>query len=243
MTDTARTLCTRALKKARVIGTGVQASQTQINDALADLNGMIGQWNRQRWLVYRLNDLSWVCDGSQTYSIGPTVGDDVASSVRPDRIEGAYLRQLIPAQSQPVDWPVEIIDAREDYSRITLKTMPTLAWYLFYDPTYPDGTLYPWPLPNSQYEMHILTKQILSSFTLLTDEVLLPPEYDEAIVYSLARRLRATYGLAADPEINSIAETACQTVMGANAAIARLSMPRGIVTRSNRFNIYSGQGY
>lgn len=239
---TARQICIRSLKKGKVIGQGQTATSEQIADCLDDLNAMIGQWNRNRWLVYRLLDLSWVCDGSQTYSIGAS-GQDVTISVRPDRIEAAYLRQLQPAQPQPVDWPVRIIESREDYSRITLKTMSTLAWYLFYDPTYPNGTLYPWPLPTSAYEMHILVKAVLDTYDNLSDDVILPPEYEEALVYNLASRLRATYGLDPDGAIDKFAAAALETVRTGNLALARLRMPRGIVTRSNRFNIYSGQGY
>lgn len=239
---TARDICNSALRKAHVVGVGQTALDENINNAFTDLNGMIWQWSRNRWLVYRLLDLSVVCDGSQTYTIGP--GGDIEMSVRPDRIESAYLRQLVPAQPNPVDWQVSIIQSREDYGDIQMKNLSSPAYSLYLDPAWPLGVIYPWPVPPSAYELHVLPKLVLESFTDLNAELIFPLEYWEALVYNLAKRIGVDYGKDVDPQVEEIATASLALISATNFAIRALKMP-GIVMANGslKWNIYSGSFY
>ena len=61
-----------------------------MNDSFTLLNMMLGQWNRKRWLIYHLLDVSFTATGAPSYSIGPA--GDLAYPYRPDRLEAAYVR-------------------------------------------------------------------------------------------------------------------------------------------------------
>lgn len=226
-----------SLRQAGVVGVGQEAEAEDYNDALTILNDILAQWNRKRWLIYHLKDLGLTSTGAQFYTIG--AGGDF-DAPRPDRLEAAYYRQLIQSVPNQVDYPLKLIMAYEDYSRIRLKMLTTVPTYVFYDSAYPLGKVYPWPLLQSDiYELHIIVKDVLESFTTINDVVNLPPEYEAALRYNLSARLRPMYQMPPDPTVVALATDALNVIRGANAQIPRLQMPRGIQQRGHSYNIYS----
>ncbi len=128
---TIRDIAIAALKDVGVLGIGMSPQNEDLNDALFKLNGMIAQWRRKRWLNYHLLDLSVVATGATSYPIGP-VGPLAQTGAiympsRPDKLEAAYVRQLILAgnapNAGPVDYPLTLIQSYEEYSRIALKSL------------------------------------------------------------------------------------------------------------------------
>lgn len=242
MDTTGQDICTQSLKKAGILGAGVEADGEDISDALRDLNDMIAQWNRQRYLVYRLESLSFTSTGAQSYTIGPA--SNFVTSPRPDRIESAFIRQL---NSSPnfVDSPLQLIEARETYSRIALKTLGSYPQFLWYDPEFPVGKLYPWPVPQATiYALHVQIKMVLAEITEanLAVNIDLPGEYFAALKFNLARRLRSAYRLPADAELNALAQDALAVIRGANAQIPRLNIPPEL-NRGGLYDINSDRVY
>lgn len=240
MTTTALDLIELSLREAGAIGVGQTPGPEDFNDCLRLLNAMMGQWSRRRWLVYHLVDAVCQANGSLNYSIGP--GGDF-SVPRPDKIEAAYFRQVVnqpPANN--VDYPLVPIWSREEYNQIALKSLNSFPQAYFYDSGFPLGYVYIWPLPSNQYEIHLSIKDTLQTFENLTDEVNLPPEYEEALHYNLAVRLRPLYQLPAEPQIIQLAKLALNTIKNANAQIPALQMPGDLIRGSN-YNIYSDTQY
>lgn len=237
---TALDIITLAMKDAGILGVGQSLLPEDINDALLRLNMMIAQWRVKRWLVWHLVDKSVVSTGAQSYTVGP--GGNIDVPLRPDKLESAYFRMLPGANgTQAVDYPLQILFSREDYSRITLKTLVSFSQCIFYDNSYPIGRIYPWPLPQaSLYEVHIVLKEVLSDFADLATLFTFPPEYLAAIHYNLVIRLRAAYRMPEDPGFNGLAADAMETLRSANAQIPSLVMPDNLV-RPSVYNIYSDQ--
>lgn len=230
-----------ALKECGALGVGQTASAEDSNDALIKTNWMLGQWNRRRWLVYRTLDASCVATGAVTYSVGP--GGDF-DTPRPNSLEGGFLRQLVNGgnPTNPVDYPMSLIDAREDYNRIAIKTLTPFPQYYFYDPTFPKGTLYPWPVPQASiYEMHISLKSELTAFASLVEEIETPPEYLEAMLYNLAVRLAPSYGMEAPPTVKNLATASLATLRGSNMQIKRAQLPPAVLPRGSSYNVFSDQ--
>lgn len=240
---TANDLITQSLKKAGVLGVGVSPEGEDVSDALADLNDMIAQWRRQRWLIYRLRDLSFVSTGAQSYTVG--AASNFVISPRPDRLEGAYVRQITNVAPNQVDFTCELIESRETYSRIALKQLTSFAYYAWYDPSYPVGEVRFWPIPQAaMYECHILVKDVIDEIPIadIGTEISLPAEYWAAIKFNLARRLRSSYRLPPDAELNALAKDALAILRGANAQIPTLVMPADLV-RAGIYDPYSDQIY
>jgi hypothetical protein len=230
-----------ALKKSGVLGVGQTALAEDTNDAYYDLQDMLGQWQRKRWLIYDLVDYAYTSTGAQSYTVGP--GGNFNINPRPDRIESAFFRQMIQSQPNQIDYPLEIIEAREDYNRIALKQLTTFPQYLFYDSNFPTGLAYPWPLPlASIYEIHLTVKQTLNQFTSLSQTINLPLEYMAALKYNLAVRLRQAYQLPPDPAMIGLAKDALNVIRNANVQIPRLRIPTDLI-RPGLYNVFSDTFY
>lgn len=229
------------LKTAGVVGSGQTPLAEDSNDTLNILNMMLGQWSQRRWLVYHLKDSYLQSTGALTYSIGAGGDFNIA---RPSKLDSVFTRLNPGANGAPdaqsVDYPCEIIEARETYNRIAAKGIPSFPQYAFYDSGFPLGTLYLWPSATTALEIHIATKDVLSGFTNLKTAINLPPEYFEAVYYNGVERVLAAYRLPADPKIDGLAAAALQTIRTANVQVPRMKMPPPIVGRG-RYNIFSDQ--
>lgn len=232
-----------ALKDAGVLGVGQTANAEDTNDVFDTLNMMLAGWSIKRWLVFHLLDLSIVSTGAQTYTVGPGGNINTGSSQRPDRLEdGCYFRQLVSTSTpNQIDYPLRILESREDYSRIALKQLVTFSDYIFYDPVMPLGVIYPWPIPNSAYyEIHILVKDQLQQFTNLATAINLPNQYIAAMRYNLGATIRPLYQLPPDQTLAALALTSLNILKNSNAQIPRLRMPLG---RGWKYNPYSDRIY
>lgn len=230
-----------AFRDSGVLGIGQTANAEDTNDAFIRLNYMMAQWATKRWLVYHLITLSKQSTGAQFYTVGP--GGDYDINPRPNKIESAFFRQLIPSAPNQVDYPLKLIMAREDYDKLALKQLVTFPEYLFYDSGWPLGKIYAWPIPQAtQFSVHITVKEVLSQFTDLAQDIVLPAEYMAALHYNLCARLRPAYQMPPDESIVALAKDSLNTIRGSNTQIGRLSMPKGVV-RPGIYNPYSDQTY
>lgn len=238
-TSTVGDLVSLALFDAGIVGVGQTANAQDSNLAFTRLNWMLSQWNRKRWLVYHLVTYSIVSTGQQSYTVGP--GGNIVTPVRPDRLESAFFRQIIQSTPNQIDYPLEILESREDYNKIALKQLTTFPTCIFYDSAYPLGVVYPWPILQSViYSLFITLKETLTQFTGLSQTITLPEEYMPALQQNLAILLRDAYGLPPSQVMIMNAKASLNTIRGANAQIARLSMPRALV-RPGIYNPYSDQ--
>ena len=235
--DTCGALLTNALVDAGIVGIDEAIEPPILNRAFTQANWLLAQWARKRWLVYRIADYSFVSTGAQNYPVG--LNQTVNINPRPDRLEYAFLRFL--NQSPPsglfVDIPLDIIQSHEDYSRIAVKNIGTLAWRIFYDPVWPVGLLLPWPVPQATiYEIHCGFKVVLPRSANLQAPINFPPEYETALNYCLARRLRSNYQLPPDPEINALARDALNVIRLANSTMGVLRMPTFLRGRQRAYD-------
>lgn len=242
MTTTVLDIVTLALKDCGALGVGQTALPEDANDAFTKLNWMLAQWNRKRWLVYHLIDKQITSTGAQFYSIGPS-GADITMSERPDKLESAFFRQLVQSQPNQIDYPLEILQSHEDYNNIALKSLVSFPSYVFYNPAYPNGNLFPWPIPQPDiYALWFTFKEILAQFTSLAQVIVLPTEYMAALHYNLVIRLYPQYSRA-DPtfQINvQLAKDSLNVIRESYTAISRLQMPTDLV-RPGIYNPYSDQ--
>lgn len=234
-----------ALKDSGVLGIGQAASAEDTNDTFDTLNMMIAGWSIKRWLVFHLLDKSIVSTGAISYTVGPGGDIDTGSSQRPDRLEdGNFYRQLITSSSpNEIDYPLRLLQSREDYSRIALKQLSTVPQYIFYDPAMPLGVIYPWPVPSAtRYEVHISIKDQLQQFVNLADTIVLPNQYYAALRYNLGATLRPLYQMPPDPTLSVLAKTSLNIIKNSNAAIPRLRLPIRF-GGSGLYNVWSDRIY
>lgn len=238
---TGNEIVSQALLIAGITGQGRAPSSVDSNNAVLMLNDMASEWNTQRLMTWDLVDLGFVSDGRTTfYTVGP--GGNFAVTPRPDRLEAAYQRQLVQT-GQPIDTPLYVIPAREQYSQISLKSLQSFGRSVFLDSSYPTGKAYFYPNPNANiYEMHLIMKGVMPIIALAT-QISVPPQYVSAMKFNLARRLRVAYGKGGKPdvELNKLAMNSLNVIQQANIQVPELVMPRVLVSGGPGYNIYSDQ--
>lgn len=236
---TAGEFINQAMRASGVLGVGQTLNAQQTQDAVRSFDRMITQWSRRRWLIWNLVDWVLPMTGAQFYTIG--AGGDIAAD-RPNRIEAAFLRQTNPSTPTPVDFPLEIIESQEQYSRLALKSLQSSpSDSLFYDSGFPLGRIYPWPIPSDQYEMHVIIKGIIQRILNTSAELIVPPEYEDAFDWNLRMRFRSAARLPLDPYVAGQARAALQTIRTANLQLDILRMPASVRPR-RRYDIYSDRG-
>lgn len=223
MIQTAGDLITFALRASGLNGTGQTPSAEDANTGLQLLFSLLAQWQRKRWLVPDLGEVVCTATGTDPYTIGLGQQFNVA---RPDQITSAFARMLTGSGSNQIDFPLFIIEAREDYVKIPFKSIVSMPAALWYDSAWPVGFVHFYPIPPSgQYELHLNVKATLPVLTALTDTLSLPPEYMEALIWSLCVRLQMAYGLPARPDHMAAARQAMNTIRQANTQIGELALP------------------
>ena len=230
-------LLTDALVDSGAFGVGMPPPASAVIKGLQQLNWLISQWNRKRYLIYQLIDLSLTANGSQSYSFGPT--GQLVIDKRPDKLNAAYMRQLNASPNTPVDYPLRVLDTYEDYSRVSLKLLETWTQWVFYDPGFPNGLLYPWPVMQAGFELHVIVKRVLERYDALSAPVGLPEEYEGAFYAILKVKFRANYRLRPDTVDIGMAKEALGVIRGANSAISSMKFPRALRANRNKYNIYS----
>lgn len=244
---TMQDLCAQALRESGAYGVGQTPLADDITDAWFRLQTMLQEWNTKRWLVFHLKTLLFTSTGAVTYSVGPGGDYDTgAGSMRPDKIESAFLRQLTQSQPNQIDYPLELLQSMEDYNQIALKELVSFPGKVFYDPSWPLGTLYVWPVMAANiYATGITIKDVLpSSFPTANTVFKIPYNYYSAMLYNLAIRLKPKYGLKVMPgdPLPALAKASLAALRGANTAIARLQVPADL-NRPGVYNIFSDRYY
>ena len=214
------------LRSVGISGVGQTPLAEDANTCLDFMRMLIAQWQRKRWLIWHEQEVSKVATGNNFYTIGQGQDFDTA---RPDKIHAAWCRMMPFGGPNPVDIPLGIIEAHEDWAGITIKDLKSLPSAVFYDSSFPIGRVHFWPVPPAGiYEMHLVLKGSLPVYTTLTDPLALPDEYMEALMWSLCVRMAMAYGLPARPDHVGAMRVAMNTVMMANAQIPLLSMPAAL---------------
>jgi len=240
MVTTVGDVINQSLKKAGILGSGQTPLAEDTNDAFNDLVDLLSQWQRKRWLTWNLIDTFITSTGAVSYTIGTGQDFNIA---RPDRIEAAFFRQLINTSPNQVDYPLEIIPARETYNQIALKSLTSWPQYIFYDSAYPVGNVYVWPVPQaSLFEIHLTLKVNYSTLANLTTTIVMPPEYIPAIKWNLALRLRESYQLPPSVALAKLAQESLDVIRGANVQVPLLQCDKTLI-RGSLYSIYSDQIY
>lgn len=235
-----------ALSECGAMGQGQTPTAADLNKAWARLQWMLQEWERKRWLVYHLSTYNITSTGAVSYTMGP--GGDIdtgAGSVRPAKIESAYLRQLTQSQPNQIDYPLEILQSMEDYNRISLKQLKSFPSTIFLDADWPLARVYAWPVPQANiYGLFVtVLAQLPASFAVAAAKFVLPFEYYSAMLYNLAWRLRSLYQIPSFPgdPLPGMAKNSLNVLRGANTAIARLQLPD--LGRPLLYNIFSDRFY
>lgn len=192
--STVRELVYDALMTNGAMSAADPLSGEDANVALRALQRMLGTWANQNLLLYETRQ------GTVTLVPGTTSYlTTLLSTGRPVSIDSAFLRM------GNVDYPLTLLD-NQTYDSIQFKSNASLPVAVYYDPGYPNSTLYFYPTPSAAYTAYITGRYDLIAGTITLDTVVtLPPGYDAAIVNSLAVATAPLFGRPVSGEMQKMA--------------------------------------
>lgn len=228
--STARDLVSRALRTIHVLDPGEVPSAGEAADSLEALNGLLEVMSLPGLYIYATREdiVSWTADQASR-TIG--TGGDFAIT-RPTRLrDGTFYRV------SDSDYLLGVLRDRAQYSAIVDKTSETThPEYIYYEPGYPTGTLYIWPVPSTTLSVHLLSESQLSAFATLDTAFSHPPGYYDLMTYELAIRLAPEFGVAVPPEVTNIVARVRRDVKRTNA-----KRPVSVIeiADTGRYSVYS----
>lgn len=153
---------------------------------------------------------------------------------RPLRITNAFTR-ITASGTTGLDYPIDVATTEETYTAIGLKGIPG-PWpiILFYNTTFPLGTLYFYPNPQQAGQLHLWTDTILSDFANITQPLNLPQGYARALKKNLALELASEYGKSAGPLLVKQAHESKMMIKQLNAAPAPVALYDRDIVRTRR---------
>ncbi len=204
MSETAQTIIKAALRTINAIASGETPTADEMLDGLEAMQFMLRSWSADNIMVYSISQDTLTMDGSASYTIGS--GGD-ADTTWPVEIKGAVVDTL---------YKLRVIGENR-YRSLKRSELGARPAYLYYNPTYPLGTLYPWPTGGSS--MVIDSLKALSDPSTLTTDVEFPTGYDAAIKWNLAIELAPEYGATPSDIVYGRARETKNIIKSKNAAM------------------------
>lgn len=202
---------TMALRKIGALAQGETPTNDDATGGFFALQLMLDSWSTYRSMIFALStDTFPLGVGVSTLTIGP--GGQI-STPRPIRVQSAWT-----VDTSGINRYFDIIN---DVSVVSL-AVSSIPWYgnqkLFYNPTYPVGTLQFYP--NTYYAGTFTVNSLkeIGPYTALTQQIAMPPGYLRAMVYGLAIELAPEYGIIPSPVV-------AQEAANAFNALAQLNAP------------------
>ena len=234
---TGNDLVRQAMRLIQVSSVDTDLTAAELADGIQSLNRMIDSWSVDELTLYKVTrDTFPLVPNQNPYTIG--LGGDFNTS-RPVRIVGAYF--TLNASTIPVDYPMQVINV-DVYNSIALKTLTTnFPQYLYYEPDFPLGKIYIYPLCQQANEtITISSWKALDMIVDPTAYIELPPGYWEPVVFCLAERLAVEYQFTMRDDTQEIARMSLKRLKRINQRTPSLSTDVGLRSSKNlRYNIYS----
>ncbi len=133
---------------------------------------------------------------------------------RPLRVTDSFTRMN--TNGAGLDYPIQSI-SQERYKEIGYKAIaapwPIVMWY---NPTFPLGTLYFYQNPSDSGELHLFTDLILTELTELTTEINMPQGYARMLKRMLAREVAPEYGAIWTPQMEKLTKESLDAIKALN---------------------------
>jgi len=195
---TARTIITKAMKKAGILFKSETPDDDEVDDALDELNDILEEWSTDSMLAYaRSWETFTLTGGDGEYTIG--TGGDFNTS-KPVTVVSAYIRQ------DTTDHTLDIVSDEVYNTFIPQKSTQGLPYFLNFDNNYALSKIRLYPVPSTTYSLFLLTEKPLTSLAV-DDTVTFPVGWNRALIYNLAVALASEYGQEVSPRVDAIARS------------------------------------
>lgn len=214
MPVTMQTICADALMEIGALAQGESLSAGDADFTLGKLNRLLDNWNGEHQASYAQQFTTFTLTPSLSpHTIGPT-GTWVTTQ-RPVTIESLSLILSAPTSSYV---PITLRDAQWWADQVTPTLASTFPTDCYYEPAWPDGSLYFWPVPETAYDVEV-EQRVLLAAVALTDVFTLPPGYRDAITLTLAEECAPAFGRDISPRTTQSAGYARARIFANNIVV------------------------
>lgn len=249
-TTTAGTIIRGAFETIGVLGEGQTLDSAKGADGFRRLNLMIRSWSLQNLTIpvtmREVFDLETDKGGPDNpYTIGDGGDFDTDRPTTQNMLVGAG---LILTNSDPTVEIPRAIYTDAMWQAIQIKDLQSggsgVPTAVYYNPTYPLGSIYLWPVPSSdENDLALYIRRPLSVFPDQTTSVDVPDGSEEAMEYNLAIRLFGPYSVPTDQGITALARSSLAILKRANYHLFDLPLDPAItMDRRYGYNINTDQG-
>jgi hypothetical protein len=244
-----------ALEALRVYAPGEQVTPPDLARGLGILNRMIDSWSNESLFCFTiLEQFGLLVVNQNEYKIGPApagIGIDFGIGVSPIGIPDWIMQRPIriigtPGSAYVRDgtgnkYQVDVVPLDKWNLVNTSQANSDIPDTIYYEPTYPYGTMRVYPTPNTPWTLAWTSYLQLDRFENSNAALTLPPGYEDAIVTNLAIRLKPYFHTAVlDPDLQRSASEAKAAVKRSNMRAVTAVMDPEIVSRGNTvYNIYT----
>ena len=186
--------------------------------ALLRLNGILGLWNARGETSYTATFPTYTTTASLSpHTIGPT-GATWSATQRPVEILAA--NRIYSSGTGLVRTPIRVRDAAWWFSQQSVPNIETnIPTDLYYSPTWPNGSIYFWPVPSAVFTIELKVRLLLAAIAEadISTDVALPFGYDAAIRATLAEDLVTPMTVPMPPELRRKASEARAVIFAVNS--------------------------
>ncbi len=192
-----RTICTDAMTEIGAIASGETPEAADIFTVLGKGRRLLNNWNADRRAVYAtaFSQFTLVANLSP-HTIGPTGTFTVTQ--RPVSLDGCNL--ILNTSPTPINTMINVRDNQWWLGQTIPGIQTNYPTDVYYQPDWPDGKLYFWPVPTSAYDVQLMTRVLLDDIPDLSTTFSLPPGYQDAITLTLALDITTIFP-AVDPRV------------------------------------------
>ncbi len=222
----------RIIRKALKLLLVPDPSAERLSDGLETLNDLLYSLYTQRLYIYELDiENFYLTAGINSYTYSNTGS---LRATRPIKIVSAYLRW----QGQDTPLAVGVL---KDQARIGTKSTQSQPRTIYYQQSYPQGTVLFDYVPDQNYQLFIHAWKPLISVTALADVIILPIEYNRPLIYNLAIELAPEVNQNVSPELAKSAMESLEFIRDVNGNQAPESDfdDEIVADRYSRSNIYT----
>lgn len=182
---TGNSLVTEARAVLGISATEEPLTAAELTEGLRALNMMLKAWQAEGVMCWTLTEGQLTLVASQASYSFASGGD--FTTVPLDMVDIRIRRNSTDLQMTEM--------SREEYFALPNKTNTGYPTQWYYDRQRSSGTLYVWPAPDTTAgTLHFTYRRIIMDIDDGTQDIDLPQEWHEAIVYNLARRFISRYG-------------------------------------------------
>lgn len=207
-----------ALNEINASAAGDTPGAEDVAFGLGKLNRLLDNWNADGASIYADQYSTFTLTPSLSpHTIGPS-GTFYAIQ-RPEDIIAA---RLVLVFSQSIFEPIVIRDRAWWLAQPVPGLTSSIVTDLYYEPSWPNGSLYFQPVPSAAMSVELTTRVVLGAVTL-TDTFSLPPGYRDAVTLTLAESMAPAFGQTASATLVMAASKARARAFGRNVKVPRMS--------------------